>query len=224
MQDTKELLAEHHNNGEDFIRLMRETADNRFNDAFWITWEQWITPILGDSPKIADFGSGPGILLDLLDKHYPQAELTGVEYATYMLDTLDQKHYQIIEHDLHLPNLSILNNSLDVVTTIFCLHELTQPITLLRSVYRCLKPGGRCFIIDWVRNPLSRYIAEEVRDKDVFEPELKQDVLNNVFNHFIEHNRYTREDVTWLLEKLGFKILEDIPLKEGKFGQWIVEK
>jgi len=40
----------------------------------------------------------------------------------------------------------------------------------------------------------------------------------------MEHNRYSRQDVAWMLEQIGFKVLENVPLKEGRFGRWVVEK
>ncbi|EDN66991.1 methyltransferase ubiE [Beggiatoa sp. PS] len=223
MQDTLTLLAQHHRDGPEFMQLMKETAPNRFGDAFWATWEQWIVPVLSEQPQIADFGCGPGMLLALLRERYPVAHLIGVECAPWMLEGLVERQlYEVIEHDLHDPNLPIADNSLDAITNIVCIHEMSQPIRLLQSIHRCLKPGGRCLITDWVRVPLEHYIAKEVTE-DIFDCHTHHERLNDIFTHFTEHNRYSHDDVIWMLQQVGFVIRENLPLKEGHFGQWVVE-
>jgi arsenite methyltransferase len=223
MQNTLEALAEHHVDGEKFMQIMQETAAQRFDDGFWASWSDWIVPILSESPQIADFGCGPGALLQRLRERYPQARLIGVECAPYMLEKLDNRLYEVINHDLQQPNLPIAENSLDAITLIFCIHETSEPIQLLQSLQRCLKPGGRSLIIDWVRAPLESYIAAEASE-EIFDSQTSHETLKNVFTHFMEHNRYSREDVAWMLEKIGLTVLENVPLKAGRFGRWIVEK
>ena len=222
MQDTLTLLAQHHRDGPEFMQLMKETAPNRFGDAFWATWEQWIVPVLSEQPQIADFGCGPGMLLALLREHYPEAHLIGVECAPWMLEGLERQLYEVIEHDLHDPNLPIADHSLDAITNIVCIHEMSQPIRLLQSIHRCLKPGGRCLITDWVRVPLERYIAKEMTE-DIFDRHTHHEKLSDIFTHFMEHNRYSHDDVIWMLQQVGFVIRENLPLQEGHFGQWVVE-
>lgn len=219
--NTLNLLEQHHVDGENFKQLMIATAPNRFNDQFWATWNQWIAPVLGEPAAIADFGCGPGSLLNSLRDHYPTAKLIGVECASWMMEDSEQRRYELIEHDLQDPNLPIADNSLDAITNIVCIHELSQPITLLQSIHRCLKPGGRCLITDWVRAPLELYMTHEAKD-DIFNTNHKD--LSNLFTHFMEHNRYSNEDVAWLLLQLNFNILDNVSLKDGRFGQWIVEK
>jgi arsenite methyltransferase len=223
MQETLTSLTQHHRDGHKFVQTMKDTATNRFDDTFWATWAKWIAPALSDAPQIADFGCGPGILLQLLRDRYPNAHLTGVEYAPYMLEAMDNNLYDVISHDLHEPNLPIANNSLDAIANIFCIHELVQPIRLLQSIHCCLKPGGRCLITDWVRGPLDNYIAAQATD-NIFDNSTSHETLSDIFTHFMEHNRYSRDDVAWMLQRTGFTILENVPLKAGNFGQWVVEK
>jgi ubiquinone/menaquinone biosynthesis C-methylase UbiE len=230
MRDALTLLEEHHRDGPQFMQLMKDTATNRFDGSFWATWETWIIPILSKVPQIADFGCGPGMLLKSLREHYPEARLIGIEYAPWMLEVLEKDLYKVIEHDLHKPNLPIADNSLDAITNIICIHEMSQPIRLLQSIYRCLKPKGRCLISDWVRAPLNDYIAAwgdftpEANSNNIFDEQIGHDILSDIFTHFMEHNRYTRKDIVWMLRSVGFSILEDSPLQEGRFRQWILEK
>ncbi len=219
MQDTLTALAQHHVDGKHFMQKMKETAPNRFNDAFWAAWGDWIAPVLSDSPQIADFGSGPGLLLQALRERYSKAHLIGVECAPWML--AESHDYEMLEHDLHDANLPIADNSLDAITAIFVLHEMTHPIRLLQSMHRCLKPGGRGMIVDWVRTPLEDYVASEASE-DIFES--SHETLSNLFTHFMEHNRYSRDDVVWMLQRIGFSILENVPLQDRRFVRWVVEK
>jgi len=221
MQETLTALAQHHVDGQKFMQLMKDTAANRFDDAFWAVWADWISPVLSEPPRIADFGSGPCMLLQQLAERYPQAQLIGVECAPWMLAELSR--CQVIEHDLHEANLPIADNSLDAITAIFVVHEMTQPIQLLQSIHRCLKPGGRCLIVDWVRAPLDGYIASEATE-DIFDSDTSHETLSNIFTHFMEHNRYSRDDVAWMLQRMEFNVLENVPLQGGRFGRWIVEK
>jgi len=223
MQDTLTLLAQHHNDGHKFMQLMKESADNRFNEAFWAVWAEWIAPVLSDPPQIADYGCGPGPLLESLRERYPQGRLIGVEYAPWMLEELDSDRYEVIEHDLHEAHLPIADNSLDAITLIYGLHEMVHPTRLLQSIHRCLKPGGRSLIVDWVRAPLEDYIASQAGE-DIFDENTSNETLSEIFTHFMEHNRYSRDDVAWMLQRVGFTLLENAPLPNRQFGRWVVEK
>ena len=227
MTDILSLLVKHHRNGDEFARLMQETADKRFDDGFWSLWEQWIEPVLKEHPKIADLGCGPGVLLKKLRARYPTAMLTGVEYAPYMLKALDNSENKVVIHDLHQTDLSIPDNSQDVMTFIHSLHELIYPTRALQSAHRCLKKGGRCLIIDWVRMPLKDYLAGSAHmytEEDIFSDKITHTELHDVFHHFTEHNRYSVEDIDWLLEKVGFTTLEKTEYHSKQFALWVVEK
>ncbi|MEN9460994.1 MAG: hypothetical protein RIS84_1014 [Pseudomonadota bacterium] len=218
---TLDLLEKHHRDGPEFAKYMLMSGQKRFDASFWAAWKQWMIPALGSPAVIADFGCGPAALLKLLKAFHPQAKLIGVEFAPYMLEHIDPKMFQVIAHDLHLPNLPLEANSVDVIVSTHTLHELNQPVRLLESVHRCLKVGGRALLIDWVRVPLPTYL-EIQNEQAVFEKD--EPALEDVFVHFMEHNRYEREDIDWLLNKLGFKILESVTLEKPQFARWVVEK
>jgi SAM-dependent methyltransferase len=224
MQDTVKLLEKHHGEGRAFMQLMKTHAPNRFDTAFWQIWTTWLEPVLRQPPAIADFGCGPGILLQYLRERYPQARLLGVEYAPYMLAELDSTQYEVVAHDLHQPNLPIADNCLDTVVSSHVLHEMTQPVCALQSIYRCLKVGGRCLLIDWIRGTLQEYLTQKFPEINIFAQDTSETVLNDIFSHFIEHNRYHATDLNWLLNGIGFKILKHEVLQEGHFGLWVIEK
>lgn len=218
---TLELLEQHHRDGREFAKYMLMSGQKRFDATFWAAWKQWIMPILGEPAVIADFGCGPGVLLKLLKAFHPQAKLIGVEFAPYMLEHIDTQSFQVVPYDLHLPQLPLESNSLDAIVSTHTLHELNQPVRLLESIQRCLKVGGRALLIDWIRVPLPTYFDIQ-NEGNLLEKQEAE--LADVFVHFMEHTRYTREDIDWLLQQLGFKILESVTLERAQFARWVVEK
>jgi len=212
-------MLEKHHGGAAFTQVMRDTALGRFDQGFWATWRQWIEPILSQPPVIADFGCGPAMLLHLLREKYPDAKLFGVEFAPYMIEAIDKNLCELVVHDLHQSQVAIADHSLDAVISVHVLHELNQPLSNLREIRRCLKPGGRAIVMDWIRAPLADYLAAQQHDIN----SLNDNKLADVFTHFMEHNRYTQEDMTWLLEQMGFQVLYEETLQGGRFGRWVVE-
>lgn len=222
MNHTLSLLEQHHGDGHQFMQLMKETAARRFNQDFWQTWDDWIEPVLPEQPKIADLGCGPGMFLHYLRDRYPQAQLFGVEYAPYMLEEIDKNSCEIIIHDLHEANLPISDHELDAAVTVHTLHEISQPLRTLQNIYRCLKPGGRAVIMDWVRSSLKAYLS--LQEYEIFNSSVTDETLSDIFIHFIEHNRYSFDDISWLLENVGFHLRYQRYLADGHHGLWIVEK
>ncbi len=226
IEKTRQVLARHHRDGEWFAQLMKETYDGRFDEQFWTTWRQQIEPLLSDPPVIIDLGSGPGLFLRDLAQRYPAARLVGVECAPYMLTAMGElpPSCEVVSEDLHDPHFALDDGSVDAVVASVVLHEMSQPVRTLREVHRCLKPAGRLYILDWVRTPLEQYIAGESEEDKVFGDEISAEELDDLFTHFIEHNRFSADDLAYMLEKTGYKVVEQSLLKEGRFARLIAEK
>lgn len=226
LDKTRAMLAKHHRNGAEFAQLMKDTFAGRFNDEFWAQWRAWIEPALSEQPVIMDLGTGPGVMLRALKERYPAARIIGVEAAPYMLAAAREilpGGAELLEADLHDPRLPLAENSVDVALAAVVLHEMNQPVRALQEVHRLLKPGGRLCVLDWVRAPLAQYLAAEGRE-DVFAPQCDTAALEDVFIHFIEHNRFSSADLCHLLERTGFKVLSVTPLRNGQFARIFAEK
>ncbi|MEZ5671724.1 MAG: class I SAM-dependent methyltransferase [Thiotrichaceae bacterium] len=217
--DSTVTMLEKHHGGAAFAQLMRETATGRFDQGFWETWERWIAPVLSQPPVLADFGCGPAMLLRLLRAKYAEARLIGVEFAPYMVEAIDKNLCELVVHDLHQSQLSIADHCLDAAVSVHVLHELNQPLSNLREIHRCLKPQGRAIIMDWIRTPLVDYLAMQQHDINISD----EKKLSNIFIHFMEHNRYTQQDMTALLQHVGFEVLHYETLQRGQFGRWVVQ-
>jgi arsenite methyltransferase len=224
IEQTKEMLAKHHRDGAVFAQLMKDTFDDRFNESFWDMWTQEMEPAIGDNPTILDLGTGPGLFLKALAERYPGVKALGVECADYMIDAAQDlpEGCGIITADLHDPHLPLDEGSVDAAVASVVLHEMHQPVRTLQEVYRCLKPGGRFYVLDWVRAPLPQYL--EGSELDVFDKDTSVDALEDLFIHFIEHNRFSADDLVFLLEKTGFHILKSVSLKDGRQARIFAEK
>ena len=224
LKQTQDMLARHHRDGAAFAQMMKDTFDGRFNEAFWAMWEKNIEPALSDEPVILDLGTGPGMLLKALAARYPKLRAIGVECADYMLAAADElpEGCEIITADLHDPHLPLEDGSVDAAVASVVLHEMHQPVRALQEVARCLKPGGRLYVLDWVRAPLKQYLEEA--ELDVFALDTPLEALEDLFIHFIEHNRFSADDLAFLLENTGFRVLETTLLKEGRQARIIAEK
>ncbi len=221
---TQDMLAKHHRDGAAFAQMMKDTFGGRFNEDFWAMWEQNIEPALSDAPVVLDLGTGPGMLLKALVVRYPQVRAIGVECADYMLDAADDlpEGCEIIAADLHDPHLPLEGGSVDAAVASVVLHEMHQPVRALQEVARCLKSGGRLYVLDWVRAPLAQYLEDT--ELDVFAADTPVEALEDLFIHFIEHNRFSADDLVFLLENTGFSVLETTALKDGRQARIIAEK
>ena len=223
---TREMLNRHHRDGARFAQMMIDGFANRFGDAFWELWQEWMEPVQSDSPMIVDLGTGPGMFLNAIKQLYPQARATGIEIAEYMLDASVElsEGCEIIEADLHNPHLPFADGSVDAVFASVVIHEMDQPVKALQEVHRILKPGGRLFIIDWVRAPLETYLHAQTDPTTVFNGEKDSEALADLFVHFIEHNRFSREDLIYLTQQCGYSLLYSNLMREGRMAHLIVEK
>lgn len=224
--DTKQLLAKHHRDGKAFADLMKQTYANRFNDQFWSDWDKWIAPVFTEQPVVLDLGTGPGLFLAEVVKRDPGMHAIGVEVAPWMLDAMTPlpPNCEIISDDLHDPHLPVEDNSVDAALASVVLHEMHQPVKALHEMLRCLKPGGRFYVMDWVRAPLETYIQNEFSEQVVFDKATAVNELEDIFVHFIEHNRYSIDDLAYLLGKVGFEVLDRQLIRDGRFARLIAAK
>jgi arsenite methyltransferase len=224
--ETQEILAKHHRDGAHFAQLMKTTFAQRFNDAFWQTWDQWMGAALRPGASVLDLGTGPGLFLAEVARRYPGIKPIGVEIAPWMFESMSElpATAQVLTADLHDPKLSLASDSVDAALASVVLHELNQPVRALQEVHRCLKPGGFFLVYDWVRAPLSQYLRAQGHEHTAFDPSTSPATLDDIFTHFIEHNRFSREDLGYLLEHVGFSVVESASMREGQFARLVASK
>ena len=224
IKQTHAMLAKHHRHGEEFARRMQESFAGRFNDDFWQLWASRIMPDLPQRPVLLDLGTGPATFIKTVVQRFPDIQAYGVECAPYMLQAVGElpEGAHIIEADLQDPQLPLQDASVDVAITSAVIHEMHQPVRMFQELSRVLKSGARFYIFDWVRAPLQAYLDREgvnpfAGDMDVY-------ALEDIFIHFIEHNRFTVDDLIYMLQKTGFKILDNGLRNNGQHVWLLAEK
>lgn len=226
LKQTQDMLARHHRDGERFANLMKETFADRFDELFWFHWDRWMQPVYSDKPVVLDLGAGPGLFLKALAERTPGIRAIGVECAPYMIEAVEglPEGCEMLCEDLHEATLPLADGSVDAVMASVVLHEMNQPVRTLLEMKRCLKTGGRIYIADWVRAPLEVYIRAQTEEARVFDRATPIDEVEDLFIHFIEHNRFSREDLIYLLNKTGFAVLHSEIAKEGRYARLVAEK
>ncbi len=77
--------------------------------------------------------------------------------------------------------------------------------------------------MDWVRAPLRLYF-DAVTEAQLFQPDTPLDTLVDQFTHFYEHNRFSAEDLAWLLEKVGLQVVAQELYRQNRFVRLVAEK
>ncbi|MBR4984957.1 MAG: methyltransferase [Proteobacteria bacterium] len=140
------------------------------------------------SGSLVEIGPGGGVVLDLLEQHFPDAKITGLDCSHQVVVALEQKKcaqnasWRIIEGNaFELPKY-FAAETLDGV--IFCsiLHEIYSYVEradgtrfhlesvrdMLRSAFEVIRPGGRILIRDGIMPPheprLLRFCCEDAKD------------------------------------------------------------
>lgn len=218
------MLARHHVDGEAFARLMEDTFAGRFNGEFWKMWEKDMIPTLPDAPVVVDLGTGPATFIKALVEKYPKVTAYGVECAPYMLQAVGElpDNAKMIESDLQDPSLPLDDNSVDAAIASVVVHEMHQPVRMFREIHRVLKPSSRFYIYDWVRVPLQAYLQNA--ETDPFADNVSMEALENLFIHFIEHNRFSLDDLVFMLGKTGFGVIGSGSKNQGQHAWLLVEK
>ncbi|GAB4295198.1 MAG: hypothetical protein Kow0096_11900 [Thiohalomonadaceae bacterium] len=225
-RQTEEMLAKHHRDGARFVQLMKESFDSRFDDIFWHAWQQWVEPAYSERPVVIDLGAGPGLFVQALARRYPGIRAIGVEVAPYMLEAVGElpAGCEIIAEDLHDPKLPLEDGSVDAVMCSVVLHEMDQPLRTLQEISRVMRRGGRFYIADWVRAPLEVYVRNQTDEAKLFGADITTAELEDFFIHFVEHNRFSREDLIYLLNHTGFAVIHSEIAKEGRYARIVAEK
>ena len=107
---------------------------------------------LADGAVVADVGCGAGSAVLQMAAAFPASVFTGYDISAHALD-LATRHL----HDQGLTNASFhdprhsglpTDHSLDLVTTFDCIHDMTHPERMIRSIADSLRPDGTWLLVD----------------------------------------------------------------------------
>lgn len=230
LQTRGEQILRHHGGDPEFARKMiTQSYERRHDMAFWEFWNAQMAPSIEKGDALLDLGAGIGQFVNDLALRYPDNKAIGVEAADYMFAAQMPlpENATLLQADLIDGILPIQADSVAAVMANMLIHELPQPISLFRGIFYWLKPTGRLCIIDLVRQPLQEYLEHKFPEGEIWAVENAENTqdkakLEDVFEHFLEHNRYDANDLIFMLQSIGFKVIENTP--NGRFVRFVLEK
>ncbi len=193
---------------------MVQTHPDRFGPLFWEFFTAHVAPALPPQPVIVDLGCGPGLLLRDFGARLDTAVLHGYDVTPAMVAYGRQLAFTGVPpifaiHDVTTHPLPLAAGSVDLVSMSSVLHVVDQPLPVLAEIRRVLAPAGLFLLNDWVRQPLSAYLAWR---RDVLQ-ESPAESQRRGFSLFPVHNKYTPEDWRWLLAEAGFVVRSETQLR-----------
>ncbi|MBN2646197.1 MAG: class I SAM-dependent methyltransferase [Thiotrichales bacterium] len=212
MEKTQQQILRHHGgDGEQARTMITQSYERRHDTAFWAFWNQQMSGPIQPQEVVLDLGAGIGQFVQDLALRYPHNRILGIEAADYMLAAALSlpENAHLLRGDLLAPDLNwAQSGQVAAVMANMLLHELPQPVSLIKAVFAWLKPGGRWCVIDLVRQPLSAYLEHKFPQGDLWQEPMASLPIEAVFEHFSEHNRYHAEDLIYLLQSAGFVLVE----------------
>ena len=199
---------------EELLRRMVQTHPERFGQPFWEFFMAHVAPVLPPNPVIIDLGCGPGLLLSDLSARCPKAALHGYDVTPAMVAYGRQLTFPgapptFAVHDVTAQPLPHAAGSVDLLSMSSVLHVVDEPLPALAEIRRVLAPSGLFLLHDWIRQPLSAYLAWR---RDVLQ-EGPAECQRRGFRLFPVHNKYTTEDWHWLLAESGFSVRSETQLR-----------
>ena len=197
---------------EDLLRRMVDTHADRFGEAFWAFFASAVAPALPPRPVVIDLGCGPALFLRDVGQRHPSATLYGYDVTPAMVEYgrgLPGLSLHLAVHDVTTQPLPHAESSVDLVAMSSVLHVVDEPLPVLAEIRRVLTPGGVLLLQDWVRQPLSVYLAWR---RDVLgEPAAV--AVRRGYRLFPVHNKYTPDDWRWLLAEAGLVVRDQTELR-----------
>ena len=199
---------------EELLQRMVATHPERFDAPFWTFYDTQVGRRLPPRAVMIDLGCGPGLLLRDLGERHPAAILHGYDVTPAMITygrrlAFKPASVSLTVHDVTAEPLPLADATVNLASMSSVLHVFDEPLPTLAEVRRVLAPGAIFLLNDWIRQPLSSYLAWR---RDVMN-ESGPDAVRRAFRLFPVHNKYTVEDWRWLLGEAGFEILAQTELR-----------
>lgn len=178
---------------DEFDRLGNEAKYlSTMNDSEESTKNSIIDYVVGES--VVDVGSGGGVLLDLLEKQYPDKKVIGTDISQNVIEALDKKKkeeghkWTVIRHNFYeagfgepVDNVifsSILHEIYSYTETENGRFDIASVKKALKNAYASLKKGGRIIIRDGIKTRVDDSVIT-LRFKDAEGIEFFKNFIND---------------------------------------------
>lgn len=178
------------------------------------------------SNAICDVGSGGGVLLDALEKKFPDKQIIGTDISSNVIELLEKKiredrhRYGVMKHNFVegcMPELPIDIDTIvfsSIIHEIFSYTEFEAKKFNINSVKMALKnaadslePGGRIIIRDGVMTNSDKVVTVRFKDEDSFA------LAKNYIKDFKGLGHLRNESGDWKVMQIGDSwIMGDINL------------
>ncbi len=198
------------------VQMLHEYTEHTFHDLYFHSAQEavmWHEQLVGsDAPyrnmvefcaseqatpdHIADFGCGPGALLQAFAKYYPEASLYGADFNPR--HSFERIHYQHADLN-HLPSQPLWEAQMDLVCASHTLEHVLDPAAFLRALAKQLGPQGHIFI--------------EVPD---FTENLPTSLIGQANLINLQHIHYfTRDSLHAFAARAGLTVVKERQLRTG---------
>jgi len=130
----------------------RYTGEAQAYNAYWAPVLRGPARLLLDNleakgvRRVVDVGTGVGTFLPALKETFPAATVFGADRSDGMLSLAPDDSPLVVTDASHL---GIASNSVDVVTFVFMLFHLPDPLQGLKEAHRVLRREGRVATVTW---------------------------------------------------------------------------
>jgi ubiquinone/menaquinone biosynthesis C-methylase UbiE len=107
---------------------------------------------------VVDVGCGPGYLLQIMAKEWPESKLTGVDISKEMVERAKASFdslglgSRVDFKEGSSENLPLDDQTQDLLVSTGSLHHWADPALAFNEIHRVLKPGGQMLILDLRRD------------------------------------------------------------------------
>lgn len=161
-------------------------------------------PELPEKPSILDLGCGTGKQLEQLIKHYPDAQITGIDRSEHMLDIASDKLGDSVQliYSAYFKEI-FLENSFDLILGSYSLTMVEEISKKLEYIKYHLKPGGFLLAVDFDRSPFTWFLDWMMMNH----VDMRARLFDLLANTFTDHQLYTRKAYLGLYTYSFFKAM-----------------
>jgi 2-polyprenyl-3-methyl-5-hydroxy-6-metoxy-1,4-benzoquinol methylase len=117
----------------------------------WIDALDGVADVLRSGGRVADVGCGHGASVVVMAETYPKAEITGFDYHAPSIETARSRAAEAGVADrtvFAVADAKSYPGTFDLICYFDCLHDMGDPVGILRHARQQLAPGGTVMLVE----------------------------------------------------------------------------